>query len=189
MKQYILIVLTILGVMLLSGCADTSEQETAEDDQEINGSDEGITTPDDNVTAGSEEIVPLDGASVYSYLTGNNYHEWSLWPGTEEMISSSAVHGAFVTVYVSDAGLAAINAGAKEVPYGTIVVKDGFNENKELTTTVVMYKVKGFDPEHNDWFWAAYTATGDVTNEGILSPCYNCHSKAAQSDYLFTLSK
>lgn len=188
MKQYILIVLAILGVMLLSGCTDTSEQETAEDDQEINVSDEGTTTPDENAT-GSEEIVPLDGVSVYSYLKENNYHGWSLWPGTKEMTSSSAVHGAFVTVYVSDAGLAAINGGAKEVPYGTIVVKDGFNENKELTATVVMYKVKGFDPEHNDWFWAAYTATGNVTNEGILSPCYNCHNKAVQSDYLFTLSK
>lgn len=105
------------------------------------------------------------------------------------MISSSAVHGAFVTVYVSDVGLAAINAGATEMPYGTIVVKDGFNENKELTNTVVMYKVKGFDPEHNDWFWASYTTTGDVTNEGRLSPCYNCHNRAAQSDYLFTLNK
>lgn len=189
MKQYILIVLTILGVMLLSGCTDTSEQATAEDDQDINGSDKGIVTPDENATGDSQEIVPSDGFSVYSYLTENDYHGWSLWPGTEEMISSSAVHGAFVTVYVSDDALTAINAGAKEMPYGAMVVKDGFNENKELTNTVLMYKVKDFDPEHNDWFWASYTAAGDVTNEGILSSCYNCHNKAAQSDYLFTMRK
>lgn len=57
MKQYILIILAILGVMLLSGCTDTSEQETAGDNQDINASDEGMTTSDDNVTTGSEEIV------------------------------------------------------------------------------------------------------------------------------------
>lgn len=187
MKQYILRVLAILGILLVSGCTETSEQETTENNPEMNVSDEGTTIPDENASGVSEEIVPADGFSVHSYLTENDYHKWSLWPGTEEMASSSAVHGAFVTIYVSDDALAAINAGAKEMPYGTMVIKDGFNENKELTNTVVMYKVKGFDPVHNDWFWASYTATGDVNSEGILSACYNCHSKVSQSDYLFTL--
>ncbi|MBC7086155.1 MAG: cytochrome P460 family protein [Methanomethylovorans sp.] len=187
MKQHILIAFTI-GVMILSGCIDTSEPVIEENTYRTNISDEGRESSENGIEE-SESIVFPDGLSVYSYITNNNYHEWSLWPGTEEIAPSSAVHGAFVTIYISDNALAAINSGEKEMPYGTVVVKDGFNENKELTNTVVMYKVKGYDPIHNDWFWASYTAKGDVINEGILSSCYNCHKKAAQSDYLFSLRK
>jgi hypothetical protein len=38
-----------------------------------------------------------------------------------------------------------------------------------------MKKVEGFDPDHNDWFWASFDTNGDVNKAGSVSSCYNCH--------------
>lgn len=49
-----------------------------------------------------------------------------------------------------------------------------------------MYKEKGYDAEHNDWFWAKYTPDGKVDAEGKVKACYDCHGQRKDNDYIWT---
>jgi hypothetical protein len=49
-----------------------------------------------------------------------------------------------------------------------------------------MYKVAGYNPEANDWFWAKYKADGTVLKEGKVAGCINCHAAKKANDFVFT---
>lgn len=52
-----------------------------------------------------------------------------------------------------------------------------------------MYKVKGYNPEGNDWFYAKYSKDGKIMAEGKVQSCMDCHAKVAEHDYLFSISR
>ncbi|VVB84404.1 Cytochrome P460 [uncultured archaeon] len=96
-----------------------------------------------------------EGKALYNYITaGNNYKNWNKWPGTGEFYPKSA--------------------GS---PHGDV-------NDKALAALTVMYKEKGYDPAHNDWFW--YSPTGEVQAEGKVGMCNDCHGKQKDNDYTFT---
>ncbi len=49
-----------------------------------------------------------------------------------------------------------------------------------------MYKVSGYNPAANDWFWAKYTPDGKIEAEGKIEGCINCHGKKRTNDFIFT---
>ncbi len=49
-----------------------------------------------------------------------------------------------------------------------------------------MYKVKGFNPEAGDWFWAKYTPDGQVQAAGKAEMCIKCHGAKKENDYFMT---
>ena len=49
-----------------------------------------------------------------------------------------------------------------------------------------MYKKSGYNPEHNDWFWAKVLAYGTVEKEGMVEGCQTCHGDARDNDYVWT---
>ena len=57
--------------------------------------------------------------------------------------------------------------------------------NFDLAAITVMYKVKGYNPEGNDWFWVKYAADGKAQAEGKVQGCINCHGKKKDNDYIF----
>ncbi|WP_406659889.1 cytochrome P460 family protein [Methanolobus sp. ZRKC3] len=162
----ILLLLILISAVLFSGC-------TGYDDV-----DSGIS---------DEEEVQVSAAELYSLMTGDGgYAEWNLFPGTVELATSAGVHGDQVTIYVSDNAYDAIEAGETTMPAESIILKEGYDSDGELEELVVMYKVEGYNPDDGDWFWALYSPEGDVSAEGKVSGCINCHQKKRSNDFVFT---
>lgn len=67
-----------------------------------------------------------------------------------------------------------------------MVVRESYDSEGELREIGVRYNVEDYDPDHNDWFWAAYTPEGEVIVEGRGESCQNCHSVEAANDYIYT---
>jgi hypothetical protein len=72
------------------------------------------------------------------------------------------------------------------LPNGAIIVKENYMPDKKLDAVTVMYRVKGFDPEAGDWFWAKYTAKGAVEAAGKVAMCSGCHAAVIPNDWIFT---
>ena len=82
------------------------------------------------------------------------------------------------------------------MPIGSIIVKENYGEDKKtLMAITVMYRARGYDREHKDWFYIKYNPDGTVAKTpankgskpiyGRFSSCINCHEGAAGGDYLF----
>ena len=69
-------------------------------------------------------------------------------------------------------------------PYGSIIVKDNLNASRVLDGVTVMAKVKGYNPEVGDWFWAKYGTDGSVQAEGKPGGCIGCHEGLKENDYV-----
>lgn len=164
MKRIILLSLILMCAVFLSGCT---------------GSDDAQVSVDDQVTVSADEL--------YSEITSNDgYKSWDLFPGTEELAPGAGVHGDKVSIYISSDVSAALDAGDTVMPFESIIIKEGFDSENQLEELVVMYKVEGYDPDNNDWFWALYSPGGAVSAEGKIGGCINCHEKKASNDFIFS---
>ena len=140
-------------------------------------------------TMPSETYVPLPGPyahAVYKYITAEDpYKRWSLWPDKGKLYSGKHPHGALLTTYINDNARYAIKVGENMVN-GSFIIKENYTPEKKLTAVTVMYKIKGYNPEAGDWFWAKYDAKGKTLKEGKVKGCIECHSKMKKNDFIFT---
>jgi Cytochrome P460 len=75
------------------------------------------------------------------------------------------------------------NYGGKDV----FIAKVWADPHPYLKAITVMYKREaGYDPAHQDWFYAKYAATGAVDAAGRVEDCIACHKKAPGDDYVFS---
>jgi hypothetical protein len=86
---------------------------------------------------------------------------------------------------------------------GKLIVKHNYGAKTELTThdvyadeqaknylalTIMFQREKGYDVNNNDWFWAEYTADGDIINyqgvdlSGRSEMCTACHTPLGGDD-------
>ena len=112
------------------------------------------------------------------------YQEWAQFagfPGIQE--SKSRAHGKFVATYINS--IAAQDPAG--VPFGSILVKENFSANDRATleSTTVMQRIEGYDPDNHDWFWARFTAGGELTHSGQVAMCADCHFDAGDDDFVF----
>ncbi len=134
------------------------------------------------------------GAAVWAQLQSEDYQtNWSLWPGRGELYEGQEPHGMLLTTYLNDAALAAVEDSMGTMPAGSFVVKENYTPDKTLAAVTVMYKVAGYNPDHNDWFFTKHLADGTLDKmpngmamEGKLPGCQGCHSAKRDNDYLFT---
>jgi hypothetical protein len=127
----------------------------------------------------------------WSYLNGTQpaYRNWAPYPGTSaDAYPGQSPHGAFLKLYLNR--VAAGNP--KELPYGSIIVKENFGKDKTtLMAVTVMYRANGYDPEHHDWYWVKYNPDGTVATKGDkqlagkVKGCIACHSGADGDDFSF----
>lgn len=123
-----------------------------------------------------------DGAALWEYISKTSpYQKWGQYPDLKGMVPSKAVHGSNVQVFANEPAL-----GAKKTPLpaGSIIVKEGMDDTHKVNQIVVMYKVKGFNPEAGDWFWAKYDSSGKVGAAGKVGGCISCHERRASNDYV-----
>lgn len=126
------------------------------------------------------------GTSMQDFLEREDFRsQWKLWPDKGEKYMTSGGHNVLLTTYVNSLGYAAITEKRGIMPPNSIIVKDNFSTEGELLGTTVMYKVEGYYPEHNDWFWLKIEPDGTLGPEGTPDGCVVCHAEVRSNDYVW----
>jgi hypothetical protein len=134
-----------------------------------------------------ENVPEPTGATVWQHLQQEDYRQnWDLWPGTEALYEGSDPHGMLLTTYVNDIALQAITNQSGDMPDGAIIVKENYMPDSTFDAVTTMFKVDGYNSNHNDWFWVKQSPSGVVEVEGRAEGCQSCHQAVAENDYLFT---
>lgn len=134
----------------------------------------------------AQPMPAADATALWNHLEGVKYAStYKLYPGKGRMYAGSQPHGAFLTTYVNDAAHRALSNDTKPLPVGSILVKENYMPDRKLAAVTVMYKVAGFDPQNNDWYWLKRDAAGKVEASGKVAGCIGCH-KPSQRDYVLT---
>ena len=136
--------------------------------------------------AAAGEMPPADAEALWKYVTeADPYTGWGFWPGRDGLYKGTQPHGAQLKLYANGPALEAAKTG-QPMPYGAIVLKGNYGkEGKTLMAVTPMYKVKGFNPEGGDWFWAKYKAGGEVEKAGKVQGCINCHASRKDQNWIF----
>lgn len=125
----------------------------------------------------------ISGTRLWERFTEeSDYTAYGQWPGHEGKQPGQSPHGVTHRVFANNRLFSALPTD--EAPEGTLLVKENYNAADELIDLTVMAKVKGFDPENGDWFWAAYGPDGSVKAEGSPAMCLSCHSGMKGNDYV-----
>jgi hypothetical protein len=133
-------------------------------------------------------------ASFWKHLNKpeNPYKKWESLPGKKGLREGAAPHGEFVGTYANKTA----SGDPKALPYGSILVTENYDKDKRtLKDITVMYRSKGADAQHGDWYWLKYLPDGSIarTSEkegkkpiaGKVASCIDCHSKAAGKDLVY----
>ena len=124
---------------------------------------------------------------MMSYLRQVDYQDrWDLWPGKGEKYLAGGGHSVLLTTYLNPLAYEAVIEKRGVLPPNSIVVKNNFTIDGEIRGTTVMYKVEGYAPEHNDWFWLKVLPDGTVDQEGTPDGCVVCHAEMKNNDYVWT---
>ncbi len=136
----------------------------------------------------SETTIPKPGADaekLLDYLTMHDpYRAWDLWPKKGRLYKGTEPHGALLTTFVNNNALHSIKK-KKGMAEGSIIVKENYTADKKFTSLSVMYKIKGYNPDGGDWFWAKYAPDGKIEASGMVKACIACHSQKKDNDYIF----
>lgn len=187
MKKYLTTLVTILVALAfgVSACGpqpDDVAQEPVESQAEEVFGQRVITEPD------------TTGASLWAFLQQSNYRDaWPMWPNKSELYTGQEPHGMLLTTYVNQLALGAVNTKAGVMPDGAVIVKENYTPDSTLAAITVMRKLEGYNPDHNDWFFAKFLPTGELATgpegmalEGRVPSCQACHGKQKDNDYIFT---
>ncbi|MCF6158772.1 MAG: hypothetical protein E3K32_09410 [wastewater metagenome] len=118
--------------------------------------------------------------------TAEYQENWHMWPGKEAFYSGTRPHGTLLTTYVNNTAYDAIVNGEEQLSNGSIIIKENYTPDKNLTTLTVMEKKEGYNPDDNNWFWVAYSPDGSIKMAGKVDACISCHGKESDNDYIFT---
>lgn len=145
------------------------------------------TTPLATSTPEGESLPPTSGTDVRDYLEQVEYRTgWELWPGKGEKYEGTEPHGMLLTTYLNATAFQALTEQAGVMPDGSIIVKENFMPDGTYDAATVMYKVDGYDPDTNDWFWTKIAADGSIDAEGRVESCAACHEARSDNDFIFT---
>ena len=72
------------------------------------------------------------------------------------------------------------------MPNGAIIVKENYTPDQVFELVTVMYRVQGYNPDNNDWFWAKVKVDGSVDAESQVRGCQSCHGQGKDNDFVLT---
>lgn len=125
----------------------------------------------------------ISGSRLWKRISEeSDYKTYAQWPGHEGKKPGQSPHGVEHQIYINSPLLSALPVD--QAPEGSIIVKENYNASDEMVKVTAMVKVAGYDPEHNDWFWAAFSPDGTATAEGSPEGCISCHSGMQSNDYV-----
>jgi hypothetical protein len=93
-------------------------------------------------------------------------------------------HGSLLTTYVNETAhrSARKNRNDRRGNYR----KENYTSDKKTGGSYVMYKIKGYNPANNDWFWARFASDGKTEASGKADACIKCHINKKENDYIFS---
>jgi len=140
-------------------------------------------------TVPADTQVPMPGADaqdLYKYIVKvSPYTSWALWPGKGRFYPGREPHGALLTTFVNETAFYSIK-NKTGMAYDSIVVKENYTSDKRLDALTVIYKMKQYNPQAGDWFWAKYAPGGKVVASGKVDACIRCHGEKKANDYIWT---
>lgn len=172
------LVFALLVIFSLPACAEAPDAEPAGDPQ-----------PPAVVAAAAPAGVQPDTTAdaMWSYLQGANYQQtWRMWPGKDRLYPGVEPHGMLLTTYVNELAYQALAAGSTTLPPGAVIVKENYMPDSTFAAVTTMYKAPGYNPAHQDWFFAKHDPQGVMEVAGRAAMCQACHNSAPGGDYLFT---
>ncbi|MEK6239695.1 MAG: cytochrome P460 family protein [Planctomycetales bacterium] len=125
---------------------------------------------------------------LWKWLQAAKYRNWAPVPGKSgDFYPGESPHGAFLKMYLNRTA-----AGSpKELPAGSVLIKENYTANKQLAAVTVMYKTKGYHAAAADWYWVKFNPDGsaarkgDVKLAGKVKGCIDCHGDAEGNDWAF----
>ena len=147
----------------------------------------------DGTSSGERPNDPTLEAQLAQYLRAAQYQNWAPFPGQrDDFVKGQGPHGPFVKTYVNRP----VASDPKKPGYGSILLQENYSKDKkQLVDVTVMCRIQGFDPDHDDWYWAQYKPDGSVTRNGQeklagqVASCINCHARAKANDFLYSNDK
>lgn len=160
----------------------------------------------DRLIADEDEAT---AGNIWGFIENQDYEfSWRYIPGKIGFYEGQEPHGAILRTYVNNIAFDAIEAQNQtgEFPHGTIIIKENHvtehmtgengDEGEEqladfignLESITLMVKVRGYNPDVGDWFWAKYQPDGSIDAAGQADGCIGCHSQVADQDYVFTVN-
>ncbi|MEM9142066.1 MAG: cytochrome P460 family protein [Bacteroidota bacterium] len=125
--------------------------------------------------------IPLEREQLFTYLTAGKYKAYT--NQEKELHPSLGPHqrlGLPVKVFVNDVLASSLNQGNEEHPKGSVMVKEMYTENNELSGWAVMAKTQDKSDDGKGWFWYELTDPKDADmtlamGNGVVG-CIGCHS-------------
>ncbi|MBW2057269.1 MAG: cytochrome P460 family protein [Deltaproteobacteria bacterium] len=126
-------------------------------------------------------------SKFWTHITETDpYAGWGYWPGHYGIYPGKSPHGAYVKIYANGPALKAAREG-RPMPDGAILVKENYGKDKKTLMAVTpMFKMKGYNSEAGDWWWAKYGPKGQAMASGKLKGCIDCHRVQQGNDWIFT---
>jgi len=122
-------------------------------------------------------------------LDDDPYTEWGQFPTAEGFVDAGFPHGPETRVFINDVLLESLGMPKEAFPDGSMIVKENDEQDVDVfglsNTLDVMWKVEGYNPQNNDWFWTNLTRDGEVNFEGRVQVCIRCHDGARDNDFIF----
>jgi hypothetical protein len=120
---------------------------------------------------------------------------WRSFTHVKSMVIPDKSHGlyGFHHIYVNNTGIETLKKGGK-YPQGTIFVgvfydvvtaKDGsINQGKKLFYVCMKKDLR--EKDTGSWKYAAFSPDGKYIEKDVKKECYECHTAAKDSDYIFS---
>lgn len=128
----------------------------------------------------SEEVgsPTFKAKELWSEIDG--FKSWPSPQGWEGYQESDSVHGDYVKNYINTVA----QNNIKEIPVGSILVKEGYSdENDDSLRAITVMKKVANNNSLESWFSVRFNKNGKPTK--INSGCMKCHGDAEGEDFIF----
>lgn len=112
--------------------------------------------------------------------------QWDTIPGKGVFYRGQSPHGDWLTAYLSPGLTEEIRLRPGLLPNAATIVLENHGPDRTLRFVSVMQKQPGYNPGHNDWFWAEYDPDGTVQVAGRVPGCVACHGGVWSNDYVYS---
>lgn len=110
-----------------------------------------------------------------------------------QYLPSDVPHGNTIRLFVNDVALAGLDSlevmRYPTLPAGSMIVLENyagtFENPGDLVSLSIMYKIEGFNPDGNDWFWVQADMPDNLIRfDGAAEFCQVCHENYGENDYI-----
>ena len=119
------------------------------------------------------------------------FEDWQSWYKVNPTLMRGHVDG-YVDIHVDDLAKDTYLAASSPYPECSRVIKASYTDETgtDVDGLTIMVKMPaGYDPDHNDWWYAKYDGTGtEVIDSGkMILDCRTCHyNRASETDNMFS---